>query len=265
MKRNSKHNLLPHRLFILLLFTFLPNLYVYAQGEIDTQDKIFFRNERTYAFNLNSNGWGFDFRYGKRINAYRHRLYEIQFAEMKHPKEFKSSNPYIYTQDRYVFGKLNTFMNIRGGYGLQRQLYEKYDKGGISIRRYFTTGISIGILKPVYYEVLYPRDTIKEEKFDPVKHQLGDILGKASFFKGFNEITITPGINAKYGYTFEFSKRDDVFRAFELGAMLDFFLIKPEILSLAKNNNYYLTLFISYRFGRIVDNRFKNIPEIAPY
>ena len=184
---------------------------------------------------------------------------------MKHPKEFKSSNPYIYTQDRYVFGKLNSFFNIRTGYGLQRQIYEKYDKGGISIRRYFTTGISLGILKPVYYEVLYPRDSIKVEKFDPAKHQLGDILGRASFFKGFNEIHITPGINAKYGYTFEFSKRDEVFRALELGAMLDFFLLKPEILSLAKNNNYFLTLFLSYRFGRIVDSRFKKVPDVAPY
>ena len=63
---------------------------VYAQGEIDVQPAVFWRNEWSIALMVNSNGFGANYRYGERINADNKRLYELDFAYMKDPKEFKT-------------------------------------------------------------------------------------------------------------------------------------------------------------------------------
>ena len=85
---------------------------VYAQGELDLQPKVFYRNEWSVALMFNSNGWGGNYRYGKRINASNKRLFEIDFAYMKHPKEKRT---YGYTDSgvKFVDGKKNLAFNFR--------------------------------------------------------------------------------------------------------------------------------------------------------
>ena len=62
---------------------------ILAQGEIDSQEKIFYRNEKVFGVSLNSNGYGLSYRYATRVNAYKHNLFEFEFAEIK----LSSSNP----------------------------------------------------------------------------------------------------------------------------------------------------------------------------
>jgi hypothetical protein len=88
-------------------------------------------------------------------------------------------------------------------------------------------------------------------------------LDRASFFKGFKEISVVPGVFAKYGYNFEFGKEDRVIHALEAGIIAEGFIKKIEIIDFtipdvslrksAKNQHFFLTLFLSYRIGRIVD------------
>lgn len=246
-------------------FLLLFSVETFAQGEIDDQEKTFYRNERTFAPLVNSNGYGFNFRYAKRINAYRHQLYELELVEIKHTKEVKTINPYFYTSARYVYGKMNLFYNLRANYGLQKEIYRKFDIGGVAIRRFFSTGVSLGGLKPIYYEILHLPDKLTDERFDPSLHRVGDIMGRSSFFKGITEVTGTIGLNAKFGYNFEYSKVDELIKAVEVGAVVDLFLITPQIMALTTNNPYYLTLYASYRFGKIVDSRQAKTPDLELY
>jgi hypothetical protein len=41
---------------------------VYGQGELNEQQKIFFRNEMSFAILLNTDGFGLSYREGKRID-----------------------------------------------------------------------------------------------------------------------------------------------------------------------------------------------------
>ena len=63
---------------------------VFAQGEIDFQPKVHYRNEWSVGVMFNSNGYGANYRYGQRIDAENKRLYEVDFAYMKDPKEQKT-------------------------------------------------------------------------------------------------------------------------------------------------------------------------------
>jgi hypothetical protein len=235
-----------------------------AQGEIDNQDKIFYRNERTFAAFLTSTGIGGDFRYAKRITAFKKTLYEIDLVNIKHPKEVKiSTSTTTLTSRSFVYGKLNSFFNLRAGIGLQKEIFQKFDKGGISIRYFYNGGLDLGIKKPVYYyiyEINAKGEIIgqKIEKFDIIQHVDPRLMSKASFFNGIDEVTFTPGLYCKAGFTFEFGKYDEILHAIEAGAILDAFLTRIPIMAIENNKQIFFSLFLSYRFGKVIDSRFKN-------
>ena len=239
----------------IFLFHFIA-FNLFSQGEISEQPRIFYRNERSVGVLLNSNGLGVNGRYANRINARKKTIWELDFVGIKHPKEYKYSNPYN-SNRRFVFGKLNSFFDLRVGYGKQKEMFKKVDKGGISIRRYFSFGPTLGILKPIYYEVLQYTSPQSEpylitEKFVTHLNQQF-IWGKASFFKGINEISVVPGGYGRFGFSFEYSRSDITLHAIETGLILDIFPKKIPIMDTEENNFLFLTLFISYRFGRVVD------------
>jgi len=236
---------------------YLAGGFLSAQGDLAENPRIFYRNERSIGVLINSNGWGVSGRYAKRLNARNKNIWEIDFANIKHPKEIKISNSY-YNNRSFVFGKTNIFVNFRGGWGKQKEMFRKVDRGGISIRRYFSFGPTIGILKPIYYEVYNTGEGnqyyIEEEKFDPSIHQ-GYIYGRASFFKGFDEVSVMPGVYGRFGMSFEYSTSDISIHAIETAVSLDLFPKEMEIMATERNNFYFLTLSVSYRFGKVVDAR----------
>jgi hypothetical protein len=247
---------------------------VYAQGEIDLQPKVFYRNEWSVAFMLNSNGWGANYRYGKRIDAANKRLFEIDFAYMKHPKEAKSYST-IKSGSKYVDGKKNLAFDFRFAYGKQHEIFRKHDVGGIAIRYFYNFGPSVVLLKPVYYSVAnlesipgqagyYVVERPEPEKYNPAwQNGTVRIVGRASFFKGFDKMNAVPGAFAKLGVNFEYSKQDRIIHALEVGMIAEGFTGKIEILDftytgpgqtkIAKNQQFFLTMFVCYRLGRIVD------------
>ena len=244
---------------------------IYAQGEIDLQPKVFYRNEWSVALMFNSNGWGANYRYGKRIDAANKRLFEVDFAYMKDPKESKS---YAREGARYVEGKKNLAFNFRFGYGKQHEVFRKHDAGGVAIRYFYNFGPSVMLLKPIYYNIEEFVDLgggwgYYEQLPEPGKYNTGwmahnlRIHSRASFFKGFESLSVLPGAFTKFGFNFEFGKQDRVIHALEAGVIAEGFIKKVEIMDfttpsggqtkVAKNQQLFLTIFVSYRFGRIVD------------
>jgi len=233
---------------------------LFAQGELNEQQKVFFRNERSFAILLNTDGIGVSYRGAKRIDFLNKRLLEIEAGTLKHPKEYKSSNPYYQTTGTYVFGKLNTVVYLRGGIGHQHELFKKSDLGGIAIRYFYSAGPVIALYKPIYYVVEYlirVGDEIladyKDEKFNASMALPQDIISKASFTKGLNETKVLPGIFAKGGFNFEYSKEDKIIHAIEVGAQINAFPRNIPIMASSDNKALFFSLFVSYRFGMIID------------
>ena len=232
-------------------------LSAYPQGEIDDQEKIFYRNERTFAGIVNTNGFGLGFRYAKRLDGYRKSTYELELSYVKDEKETKISLTSAQNfGSSFVPGKLNAFFTLHAGIGYQRELFQKRDRGGISIRYFYNFGPTIGILKPIYYMVQGSQDPVKFE-IDIGKN----IEGKAPFYKGLNEISLVPGAYGKLGMTFEFSKADQIFSAIETGVELNLFVKKIPIMANDHNKFSFFSFFLSYRFGKVIDAKFNNTPN----
>jgi hypothetical protein len=244
------------KLLITAVIMLFSGISLYAQGELNEQQKVFFRNERSFGILLNTDGIGVSYREAKRIDYRNKTLLEIDAGNLRDPKEYKQTSPY--TQGgSYVFGKLNSTFYLRAGLGHQHELFKKADLGGIAIRYFFTAGPVLAIYKPIYYKVLYLLSAneyeVKEEKFDASIAIPQDIYSKASFTKGLDETKVMPGLYAKAGFNFEYSKEDKIIHAIELGAQVNAFPVKIPIMAVAPNKAVFFSLFVSYRFGIILD------------
>lgn len=239
-------------ILITLILTIYSSL-IHAQGDINDEQKALIRNEKSLNVTLNSNGWGGSFTYGKMINIYRKKLYSFELVTIKDAKELKINNPYQPDFRRFVYGKNNVFYNFRFGYGHLFKLYDKKDKGGIGVRCFYLIGPLLGVLKPVYY--ITGTDPLTTERFNSSLHTATSILGGASYFKGINELNVVPGAFVKFGGSFEFSKKDLLINALEGGVTLDIFAKKIDLMANNKNQFYFLAIFVSYRFGRIINPR----------
>ncbi len=243
-------------IYIGLLFLSVFPIEILAQGELDPQARILYRNERTFGGYLSSNGFGGDFTYATRINARNHTLYSVEVGYVKHPKEQRISNN-IYGNKSFVFGKTNSFFTLKGYWGRQSELFRKNDAGGVSIKYNFGVGPVIGFAKPIYYEIWYStgiafEEYIEIQKFDPTIHQ-SNIFGKASFFEGIDETSIIPGVSAKFGFSFEYSREDKNINALDFGVGMDLYPKDIPIMATEVNNFYFLNLYVGYRFGKAID------------
>lgn len=245
------------KLLIIAVIFIIVTDYLRGQGDLDEQQKIFFRNERTFAFILSTDGYSFSYRQGKRLNYLNKRIFDFDLGVHKHPKEYRLRNPYYQTPGSFIFGKENCNIYIRGGIGHQHEIFRKADLGGIAIRYFGSVGPVLDFYKPIYYKILVPVSstefTIKEEKFDITKHDPTMIYGKASVFKGLDETRILPGLYIKGGFNFEYSKEDKVIHAIEIGAQSNFFPAKIPIMANESNRAIFFSLFVSYRFGVVID------------
>lgn len=244
------------KLLIVAVLIVFGAISLFGQGELDEQQKVFFRNERSFGLLLNSDGLGLSYRGAKRKDYRNKRLFEIDAGTLKDPREYKQQSQW--TQgNSYIFGKLNSTFFLRAGIGHQHELFKKADLGGIAVRYFYSAGPALAIYKPIYYEVLYliqgNEYEIKKEKFDASIASSQDIYGKASFTKGLDEAKVMPGLYAKGGFNFEYSKEDKVIHAIELGAQINAFPVKIPIMSGSENKSLFFSLFVSYRFGVILD------------
>lgn len=240
-----------YRVLTTLFFTLSLVTNIYSQGEISTDENLVFREEKSYGISVNTNGWSFDYRTGKFINARKTKILLYSLNTVKHQQEIKQTN-YNYTSNRYVYGKLNSCFDFRFGYGFQNQVFRKEDVGSVEIRVFGTVGPILAFMKPIYYEISDSTDRI--EKFLP-SHQPATIMGRASFFKGISEIKANPGVFFNFGIGFEHGKKSTQLRSIDVGFSAYLYLLEMEIMANNYNSHFFLTLYATYRIGKFSHGR----------
>jgi len=234
---------------------------LFGQGILEEQQKTLFSDERTIGANLNSNGFGVSYRYARYMD-YRNRWhYDIDFDYIKHPKEYTSVISYssdyqIYTK-RFVYGKENLFWEIKGYIGRHKELYSKHDASSISIKLFYSGGISLGFQKPIYYDIVTYNSIGEIVDFRVKKFDLSDHVynfgGTASFLMGFDELKVIPGLTVKGGFNFEYSKKEPIVHALEVGLGLTVYPTDIEIMATEETNFFFFKMYLGYRFGNIID------------
>lgn len=220
---------------------------------------VMYRNEASFGLLAHSNGFGINYRRAKHLTADRKRVIEFEFVNTSHPKEIKSVNPYFENSKGFYYGKLNSILIPRIGFGFQNVLYRKAERKSVEIRYSTYLGFSFLLAKPVYLEILNKSNsgnpseyTISTEKYDPQNplHGIDNIYGRAPYFKGFDETRIYPGMYAKLGLSFEYGDSRSDIKAIEVGMTFDGYLKVVPIMAYTKNYQLFPSLYISFIYGR---------------
>lgn len=250
------------RLISSLIFSLLV-LSSFSQEKKNPEDvKLYYRSTISGGIGLHSHGYTADFRYGKYTSGFSQTIFAAELATMRHPKEYKSFNPYFEDARGYFYGKQHSLAILRTLFMQQRVINGKELKKGVAVSYIYGFGPSFGFLKPVYLEVAYSAvdnqptpvasssyDYIETEVFDPKKHNPDNIFGRASFFQGLDELGMLFGGHAKLALNFEYAPEDNLLRALEVGTNVDLFNRKAPLMGTAENNQLFLTFYVSLRFG----------------
>jgi hypothetical protein len=233
--------------------------------------------EMSGGFRLNTDGWSFMLERGF-IKSYdgRTNFLWIDISEKKHPREFKQLNESFATffpnetaPLPYKFGKINNFYQFKIGFGQKRQLTGKLDKRNVVIHWTYGAGVSLGLLKPYYLDVLTVEgngDLSREEgnyydeEFKPYYEndivvigqavQINAIVGSTFFTKGFGETKIKPGLAGRSGFYFDFAPNKRSFLGIEIGASLEVYPSPIEIMAQTDNKSTFINLYLDARFGK---------------
>lgn len=243
-----------YRNFILTILTILTFFSLKAQQTVFEEARTVYSTENTFAVVLHTQGWGANYRMGKYTDGFNLRVWEFELVGMKDPKQIKIFNPFLDDNKGYFYGKLNSFTIFRPSIGWHRNFISKQSVRGVAISSVTHIGASIGYTKPVYLTVIKDFDEFGQprlavERYDPNLHDVGNIYGKASGLKGLTKGRFYPGIFAKAGLNFEYSRDAARVSALEIGAALDVYAEKIPIMALTENHQIFLTLYLNLIFG----------------
>jgi len=241
------------RLLSISILLFLTQ-HICSQETIFEETTTIYANETSGGIGMHTNGFVGTFRYGKYLTGFSKRIYEVEIGNIKHPKEIKSINPFENDVRGYVFGKLNYFYFLRPSIGHHKVFIPKQSIRGVSVTYVLHGGFSFGFAKPVYLNIQEDEagtnnTIIVSRRYDPDKHDQGDIYGRASFLNGMDELRLYPGIFGKFGFHFDYGQRREALRSIEVGIKTDIYLEEIPLMAFTDNQPYFVNFYLEFFFG----------------
>jgi len=221
---------------------------------------IAYRKHSVFGIKLTSDGYGGFYEFGKAQSVNKSLLFQLDFAERKHPKEEKQTNPFA-PSSPFIFGKINYFYPLKLGVQQQILLGNKTNKNGVSVTANFGGGISLGLLRPYYLEVNDTtgagsgRKYIKYDSADSTTFNSGDELrnlsvSSAGFGKGWGDMKVTPGLYAKAALRFDYGRYNETVSAIEVGGYAEYYSKDIPQLILIKQKKLFFNVYVALLFGK---------------
>lgn len=188
-------------------------------------------------------------------------LAQMEFTELKNPKERRLSNESLAIgggRRSFIYGKRNNFYALRAGGGQRIYISEKTNKSIVAVAFSYSGGLSMGMLKPYYLDLIYRLDnagiSVRSEAYnennrykflDPV-----DIDGASGFGSGWDDLAIAPGLYGKGSLIFDWGPKDEVSKILEIGLAADVYFKKIDIVIDQPNSPLFLNLYMNIYFGK---------------
>jgi len=242
-------NKLQHILILTFLFIFLSSQ---AQELDNSEVGLIYKREQSMGINLNTDGWGFDYRLGFFKTGYLKRTMDISFSFIRDPKETRYYNSYDQSSKSFIYGKERNFYSLRFLYGNQKDLSNKPYWGGVDIRWLNLFGFNLGIGKPIYlYVVDQANDGVLDlQRYDPVRHNLSNIYGRGPYSKGLSELEVFPGISFKTALNVEYGSIPEKTRSIEAGIIFNGYLRPYNIMAYSDARYFDMSVYLSFNFGK---------------
>jgi hypothetical protein len=228
----------------------------------EEEGALIYNKQWLLGFNLNTDGWNLTYEHGKYKSITKTNLWWLQFGERKDPHQTKVSTIYDYSNmtyyDTYSFfyGKQNTFYFLKLGLGNQMLIGGKGNKNGAAVSWIYGGGVSLGMLKPYYVQILDSTGNYTDIKYAaPYQNtfigydSVNTIIGRGSFSKGFSEIKYTPGLHFRTALRFDYGRYTETLSAIEVGVNVEYYFDKMPIMVWNDGHHAYVNAYIAIEFG----------------
>lgn len=228
----------------------------FAQQGIFGENSVVYKRQKEGGLVAYTNGWGVDFAFGKHVDGFTRRMFHIELASIKHPKQIRSYNPFYEDARSYYYGKLNSVIALKTTWGYKKVLFDRLRSGGVQISRRWAIGPTVAFEKPIYLQIGKPElpyQYLEYERYNPEVHGVEDIYGRAPFYMGFDAINVVPGVHAKYMLHFEWSKfgvDKPNTQALEVGVSASAYARPIKMMATEKNSQFFINLILSLKIGR---------------
>ncbi len=231
-----------------LLICLLVSSFYYPVIAQENEDEEY-SSEFVYGLNFNTNGGiigGAIFKYSQSISPRMYQTFGLEIVNVKHPKElrvtYNNTNTFIAGKQSYLFA-------VRPQYGRELVLFRKAPDEGVQINAVAAIGPTLGLVKPYYILYSYSSTDVRSERYDPDRHDLSRIIGTGGLLEGFDELSISPGINLKAGLSFELSGFRNSVTGFEVGFMTEAYAREVVIMPRANNRGFFTSGYLNLFFG----------------
>jgi len=200
--------------------------------------------------------------FGKLQTYYKTTCFQANIGDIRHPKEQRqSAAPTVSRTFRpFIYGKRNSLLALRAGWGAKRYYSEKARQRGVAMGMSYSVGPTLGLIKPYYVALRRLTDIPGQSRVQNEKYSESNadvfldntrILGAGPFTKGFSELSLLPGGNASLALHMDWGAFDELVKALEIGIMLDVFIRKaPILVTDSQNNRTFVNFFVNMQFGK---------------
>ncbi len=219
-----------------------------------------FLKQHVFGAKLNTDGWGLSYEFGRAKTPRRAWIYQVEFNDKRHRKESRNSKGiaaggFIFFGNPYVYGKQNSFYQLKMSMGQQVLIGGKGNKNGVAVYGITTGGVSLGLERPYYVEI----DEFRNGQTRYVKYDSPDsllflednlILGGGGLTRGWNEMKMAPGLHAKTALRFDYNRFNTSITAIEAGVNAEFYFRRIEQMVYNQGNRLFINAYISLVFGK---------------
>ncbi|MFK8058336.1 MAG: hypothetical protein AB8F78_19580 [Saprospiraceae bacterium] len=227
----------------------------------NTNVGIVYDREVSFPMTIHTNGFHAAVNVGKLKSYYKTSYMGVSLGHLKHPREYKRADPGSRFQGRssYVFGKQNSLIPVRAYKGWKRYYSGKDKRRGVALGTSFEVGLTAGLVKPYVLFIAREGNSDGTENrlftYDENPEAFADrerIEGAGGLRRGWSNLSILPGINAKAALHLDWGAFDELMRAVEAGIMVDVFPRNVDLLIPPADNtplfiNFYLALHLGKR------------------
>ena len=223
---------------------------------------IVYDSELAFPVTVHTNGFHVGLNVGRLKTYYKTTYWGGSVGLLKHPREFKQSDGVAGLRRGaagFIYGKQRTLIPVRAYKGWKRYYSGKDRRRGVAVGTAFEVGATAGLAKAYQLQIgcvdcgLTGRQP-EFISFDDAPVAFLDrnrIEGAGGLRRGWSDVRIYPGVNAKAAVHLDWGAFDEFMRGLEAGIMVDAFAGDVDILTPpADNSALFVNFYVALHLGR---------------